>query len=150
MELTPIHKLDEVLKVINAKKAPPFIKGEDIIEELKKKGIDIDFKEGFEILTKLKDDKMCYVEEEPGTGIYKYYSRFEGQLLQQRGGYEAKFKNEEEARNHAGQVEKALLAYNKWIVRGTVGAAVSTTLYLLWTVFSYGLDHNWWFSKCIH
>jgi hypothetical protein len=90
MELTPVQKLDEVLHRINAAQKPHFRTGNEIVIELKNKGITIESKELFEILHKLHEDKTCYKNIHQDNTTY-YYSTFEGQLLESRGGYEGRF-----------------------------------------------------------
>ena len=49
---------------------------------------------------------------------------------------------------HQFRMTEDTLYVNKWVMRGTIGAAIATSLYLLWCIFSYGLDHHWWFASC--
>lgn len=88
-----------------------------------------------------------YVKEAGGY----YFINFKGKHFIENGGYTIQALNAQEARNHAALIEKAMLRYNKWIVRGTWAAAGLALAVLLWYVFAFGYDHHWWFScacKC--
>jgi hypothetical protein len=90
MELTPIQKIDAVLKYINTIQKPPSRTYTEMVDELKAQNIILNTKELFEILYKLREDKYCYIELDE-KGIARYWSTFDGQLFSSQNGYSGKF-----------------------------------------------------------
>ena len=155
-ELSANGKLDAVLNFMYDKKQYATL--DEIILGLGVSKNDEDAEYRLEIgfiLIQLSDvDKVLYYKKE----IDRYTIIFAGKRFKESGGYQgehdrqvAESERAESIERHQVRMSENSLFVNKWIMRGTVGAAIATSLYLIWTVFSYGLDHHWWFApSCCH
>ncbi|MCW3128204.1 MAG: hypothetical protein JWO03_3862 [Bacteroidetes bacterium] len=139
--LSAIGKLDKALSIINHCDKPPFITDGEILKRLNE-GLanPITAKQLIEILYKIKDDKMCLDEVSQGTTCY--FSSFEGQLLEEAGGYTTKFKNEASQTGTANSRNRYLYWISVSIGLSTSIAALYYFLEVLRVQYHLGLPHH--------
>jgi hypothetical protein len=156
-EISPIQKLDTVLKII-AVKYPTGV-GEQyfyktlrsVFDEVKKLIPNAELSELVMILNKLIKDEYAEMMKETAFGTIdekEYYSiTFEGKLFLQQGGYQIKEiedKNNrmrmDELEKRQNQNEQRLIKLNRWVAIGSVGAAVGSIGILIWEM-RYWLAH---------
>ncbi|MCW3125843.1 MAG: hypothetical protein JWO03_1501 [Bacteroidetes bacterium] len=105
----------------------------------------------YQILEKLTQDG--YAKRDTDYDSPCFISTFEGLLFLEQRGYKGQLDRETSEADRLTAIEQhqttlSLASYrvNRKIMRGTIAAASLTTFYLIWLVFSYGIDHNWWFA----
>ena len=84
-----------------------------------------------DILNHLGQDGYVKCDKSSAYNDRKYYTTFKGGLHKYNGGYAMEHLNRNQARNHAEQVEKAMLVNNKWMRMWALVAAVAAACLVL-------------------
>jgi hypothetical protein len=127
----------------------------DLIYRLKQKGVTLSDKILVEALLKLHEDGYVRIEKHQDKMVQTqpivdyFFTTIKGEIFE---GYAKEAASEASDEKRLATIErlqfrmtKATLKVNTWIMCGTVGAAIATSLYFWWTVFAYGLDKHWWY-----